>query len=68
MATLAILKPATPTRLFNNTSDNEDDTPFCLMAKGTKVPNTTSSSSISSSISSNAQNELDGEEKNLKQT
>uniref|UniRef100_K4AJQ3 Uncharacterized protein n=1 Tax=Setaria italica TaxID=4555 RepID=K4AJQ3_SETIT len=30
--------------------------------KGTKVLNTTSSSSISSSISSNAQNELDGEE------
>ncbi|RCV30769.1 hypothetical protein SETIT_6G121900v2 [Setaria italica] len=66
MATLAILKPTTPTKLFNNISDNEDDTPFCLMAKGTKVLNTTSSSSISSSISSNVQNELDDEEENIK--
>uniref|UniRef100_K4A379 CCHC-type domain-containing protein n=1 Tax=Setaria italica TaxID=4555 RepID=K4A379_SETIT len=52
MTTLTILKPTAPTKLFNNTSNNEDDTPFCLMAKGSKVLlNTTSSSSISSSIS-----------------
>ncbi|RCV30654.1 hypothetical protein SETIT_6G112300v2 [Setaria italica] len=36
MATLAILKSPTPTKLFNNTSNNEDDTPFCLMERGTK--------------------------------
>ncbi|RCV25557.1 hypothetical protein SETIT_5G176100v2 [Setaria italica] len=68
MATLAILNPATPTKLFNNFSNNEDDTPFCLMAKGAKVPNisSSSSSSISSSILSNAQNELDDEEEKLK--
>ncbi|RCV37997.1 hypothetical protein SETIT_8G106800v2 [Setaria italica] len=37
MATLAILNPTTPTKLFNNFFDNEDDTPFCLMAKGAKL-------------------------------
>uniref|UniRef100_K3Y301 CCHC-type domain-containing protein n=1 Tax=Setaria italica TaxID=4555 RepID=K3Y301_SETIT len=36
IATLAILNPTTPTKLFNNISDNEDDAPFCLMAKGIK--------------------------------
>ncbi|RCV10442.1 hypothetical protein SETIT_2G112800v2 [Setaria italica] len=65
MEILAICKPTTSTRFFNNTSDNQDDTPFCLMAKGTKVPDTTSSSSISSFISSNMQNELDDEEEKL---
>jgi len=49
VASLAITK--TTRRLFNNISDDEDDTHFCLMARGNKVQ-TTSSSSHPSSTSS----------------
>jgi hypothetical protein len=37
MATLAI--PKNSTKLFNNISDDEDDAPFCIMARdyGTRI-------------------------------
>jgi hypothetical protein len=60
MATLAILKSTG--KFFNNISDDEDDTPFCLMVKGTKVQESSTSSSHSSSISNDAQNDLEDEE------
>jgi hypothetical protein len=50
MATLAI--PKNSSKLFNKISDDEDDTPFCLMARGTKVQESSTSSSHPSTISS----------------
>jgi hypothetical protein len=60
-STLAI--PKSSRKLFNNISDDEHDTPFCLMARGTKVQESSTSSSQASSISNDAQNDLDDEEK-----
>lgn len=63
VAIIAIHKPSSSSsRLFNNLSSNdEDDAPLCLMAKGTKVESkSTRSSSISSS--SDIENDFDEEE------
>ena len=37
--TLALLSTSSTPKLFNNLSDDEDESPMCLMAKGTKVSN-----------------------------
>jgi hypothetical protein len=60
MATLAI--PTSSRKLFNNISDDEDDAPFCLMARGTKVQESSTSSSQPSTTSSTAQNNFEDEE------
>jgi hypothetical protein len=60
MATLAI--PKSSRMLFNNISDDEDDTPFCLMARGTKVQESSTSPSHPSSTSNSTQNDLKVEE------
>jgi hypothetical protein len=60
MATLAI--PKSSRKLFNNISDDEDDAPFCLMAKGTKVQESSTTSSQPSSTSNNGKNNLEDEE------
>ena len=39
MASLALLSTSSTPKLFNNLSDDEDEGPMCLMAKGTKVSN-----------------------------
>ncbi|XP_025813151.1 uncharacterized protein LOC112890482 [Panicum hallii] len=64
MATLAI--PKSSRKLFNNISDDEDDAPFCLMARGTKVQESSTSSSHPSTISSSIQNDFDDEEEQHK--
>ena len=61
MASLAITKNTR--RLFNNISDDEDDTHFCLMARGNKVQATSSSTSHPSSTPSSVENDFDDEEK-----
>ena len=60
MATLAMPKPTM--KLFNNISDDEDDTHFCLMARGNKVLESSTSSSHPSSTSS-VENDFGNEEK-----
>jgi hypothetical protein len=64
MATLAM--PKSSRKLFNNISDDEDDTPFCLMARGTKVQESSTSSSHPFTISSSTQNDFDDEEEQHK--
>ena len=61
VSSLAITK--TTGRLFNNISDDEDDTHFCLMARGNKVQATSSSSSHPSSTSSSVEKDFGNEEK-----
>ena len=61
VASLAITK--TTRRLFNNISDDEEDTHFCLMARGNKILATSSSTSHPSSTSSSVKNDFDDEEK-----
>ena len=61
VASLAITK--TTRRLFNNISDDEDDTHVCLMARGNKVQATSSSSSHPSSTSSSVENNFENEER-----
>ena len=60
MATLAM--PKLTMKLFNNISDDEDDTHFCLMARGNKVLESSTSSSHPSSTSS-VENDFGNEEK-----
>jgi hypothetical protein len=60
MSSLAI--PKTMRRLFNNISDDEDDTHFWLMARGNKVQTTLSSSSHPSSTSSSVEKDFGNEE------
>jgi hypothetical protein len=60
MTTLAI--PRSSRKLFNNISNDEADTPFCLMERENKVQESSTSSSQPSSISNNAQNDLEDEE------
>jgi hypothetical protein len=60
MATLAI--PKSSWKLFNNISDDEDDAPFYLMARGTNVQESSISSSHLSTTSSSTQNDFDDEE------
>jgi hypothetical protein len=57
MTTLAI--PKAIRKLFNNISDDEDDTSFCLMARNTKVQESSTSSFQPSSIFDNVQNDLE---------
>jgi hypothetical protein len=51
MATVAMAQESSSPRLFNNFSDDEDHPHFCLMARGSKVQETTTSSSLTSSSS-----------------
>jgi hypothetical protein len=60
MATVAI--PKSLTKLFNNISNYEDDAPNCLMARGIKVQESSTSPSHPSSTSNSAQNDLEDEE------
>jgi hypothetical protein len=60
MATLAI--PKSSRKLFNNITDDEDDAPFCLMARGTKVQESSIFSFHPSTTSSSSQNNFDNEE------
>jgi hypothetical protein len=62
MATTAMSQESSSPRLFNNFFDDEDFSHFCLMAKGSKVQeSTTSSSLISSSSTPSDIDDLDGE-------
>ena len=61
MATLAL--PKSTRRLFNNISDNEDDTHFCLMSRGNRVQQSSTTSSHPSSTSSSKENDFGNEEK-----
>jgi translation initiation factor IF-3 len=51
MATAAMAQESSSPRLFNNFSDDEDHSHFCLMARGSKVQEATTSSSLTSSSS-----------------
>jgi hypothetical protein len=51
MATVAMAQESSSPRLFNNFSDDEYHPLFCLMARGSKVLETTTSSSLTSSSS-----------------
>jgi hypothetical protein len=51
MATVAMAQGLSSPRLFNNFSDDEDHSHFCLMARGGKVQETITSSSPTSSSS-----------------
>jgi hypothetical protein len=64
MATLAM--PKSSRKLFNNISDDEDDTRFCLMARGIKVQESSTSSSHSSNTSNSTHNDFDDEQSNIK--
>jgi hypothetical protein len=64
MATIAI--PKLSRKLFNNISDDEDDTSFCLMARNTKVQESSTSSSHPSTTSSSTQNNFDDEKEQHK--
>jgi hypothetical protein len=64
MITLAI--PKYLRKLFNSISNDEDDAPFCLMGRGTKVQESSISSSHPSTISSSTQNDFDDEEEQYK--
>jgi hypothetical protein len=48
-ATVAMVQESSSPHLFNNLSDDEDHSHFCLKARGCKVQETTTSSSLSSS-------------------
>jgi hypothetical protein len=49
MATISMSQGSSSPRLFNNFSDDEDNSYFCLMARGSKVQESTTSSSLTSS-------------------
>jgi hypothetical protein len=51
MATVAMAQGSSSPRLFNNLSDDEDHSHFCLMARGSKVQESSISSSPISSLS-----------------
>jgi hypothetical protein len=51
MASIAMAQESYSPRLFNNFSDDEDQPHFCLMARGSKVQESTTSSSFTSSSS-----------------
>jgi hypothetical protein len=64
MATVAMAQGSSSPHLFNNLSDDEDHSHFCLMARGSKVQeSTTSSSPISSSSTPSSDIENIDEEK-----
>jgi hypothetical protein len=56
MATVAMAQGSSSTRLFNNLSDDEDHPHFCLMTRGSKVQETITSSSPTSSSSTPSSN------------
>jgi hypothetical protein len=64
MATLVI--PKSSRELFNNIFDDEDDAPFCLTARGTKVQESATSSSHPSITSNSTPNDFDDEEEQHK--
>jgi hypothetical protein len=51
MTTIAMVQESSSPRLFNNFSDDEDHNHFFLMARGSKVQEITTSSSLFSSSS-----------------
>jgi hypothetical protein len=53
-------------KLFNNISDDEDGTYFCLIARGIKVQESSTSSSHPFTTSSSIQNDFDDEEEQHK--
>jgi hypothetical protein len=56
MTTIAMAQCSSSPRLFNNLSDDEDHSHFCLMARGSKVLESTISSSPTSSSSTPSSN------------
>jgi hypothetical protein len=63
MATIAMTQGTFSPCLFNNFSDDEDNSHFCFMARGRKVQESSTSSSLtSSSIPSDDIDNLDEEE------
>ena len=66
-ASLALLSTSSTPKLFNNLSDDEDEGPMCLMAKGTKVTNYANPPFSPTSTSSEVENDLDEEEAQLKE-
>jgi hypothetical protein len=56
MATVAMAQGSSSPRLFNNLTDDEDHSHFCLMARGSKVQETITSSSPTSSSSTPSSN------------
>jgi hypothetical protein len=66
MATVAMAQGSSSPHLFNNLSDDEDHSHFCLMARGSKVQESTiSSSPISSSSTPSSDIENIDEEKEM---
>ena len=66
-ASLAFFSTSSTPKLFNNLSDDEDESPMCLMAKGTKVSNYANPPSSPTSTSSEVENDLEEEEAQLKE-
>jgi hypothetical protein len=63
MATIAMAQVSSLPRLFNNFFDDEDHSHFCLMARGSKVQEATTSSSLTSSSSTPSDiDDIDNEE------
>jgi 23S rRNA-/tRNA-specific pseudouridylate synthase len=54
MATIAMAQESSSPCLFNNFSDDEDHPHFCLMARGSKLHESTTSSSLTSSSSTSS--------------
>jgi hypothetical protein len=54
IATIAMAQESSSPHLFKNFSDNEDHPHFCLMARGGKVQESTTSSSLTSSSSTHS--------------
>jgi hypothetical protein len=65
METVTMVQESSSPRLLNNLSDDEDHTHFCVMARGSKVQEITTSSSLSfsSSTPSSGIENLDEERK-----
>jgi hypothetical protein len=63
MVTIAMAQGSSSPRLFNNFSDDENHFHFCLMARGSKVQESTTSSSFASYSSTPSDiDDLDNEE------
>jgi hypothetical protein len=61
MTTSAMAQESSSARLFNSFSDDVDHSHFCLMARGSKVQETTTSSSLTSSSTPSDIDDLDDE-------
>jgi hypothetical protein len=66
MATIAMAQESSSPRLFNNFSDDEDHSRFCLMARGNKVQETTTSSFFTTSSSTPSDMDDLDDEKEIK--